>query len=1720
MTTAHEAVDTAVTTPTLPLRHEDPDGIREGTTPAAEEDTWPTAHWYPAIAEDGTLADLVLAQAARTPDRVALLDGTHEVTYAEMADEVRRTAAALGPWISGPDTLIGVCLPRTARLVTTLLAVLHAGAAYLPVDPHYPSDRVGVLLTDSEVPLVLADTTTRPLVESTGVACPVVDVESLATDEVAGARRRQPRPEDLAYVIYTSGSTGRPKGVAIEHRQVTALLRWAHRTFSPDETRGVLFSTSVCFDLSVFEIFTTLAGGGTLVVAGSVLDLPLLPHRDRVTLVNTVPSAMAVLVREGDLPPSVTTVVLAGEALSRRLANSVLEKPGVRRLWNCYGPSEVTTYSTGALVRRGSPGAPTIGRTLPEVTAHVLDAEGQPVADGEIGELHHGGVQVARGYLGRPDLTAQRFLDGTAAVPERLYRTGDLVRVRPDGELELHGRVDHQVKVRGFRVELGEVETVLAAHPDVTEAVVLMRHDAREAAHLVAFVVLSGGDDPVSGGAQDPATAEQALRGWVGSRLPEYMVPTRVVPLDRMPLGPHGKADRGALPGVTLETPAAATVRGTGGREPVTPLELEVAATWCEVLDLDHVLAGTPFLSAGGTSLAAASVLSRLARRTGVRLPLPTFFADPTVSGVADALSRAGATVGTSPARTLERTDDVHPAVTPVQSLFWVAEQLDGGDHSPLYVVPLQVRVTGAVDPGRLREALDAVLASTPVLRTTLEPHGSSLRASTQPAHPWPLEVHDLRGDDRAAARSAALLAAAATEPLTISRLPLVRALLVLRDDEQHDLGLYLHHAAFDGWSTGLLLERLADAYDGRTPARGPRFGDVARALVDEIESPAGEAARRYWADRLASLEGDHALPAYRVTARPERPRRGGRVETRVDPALLQRAEHLAAEHGTSLFTLLVTLTAVLVHRQTGRTSVGLTSPLSVRRVPEAEQVVGPLLDTVPLVLEVAPDAGVVDLLRLNADRVLEDLEHGWIGFAAAHRAAGRGGFPSAPGTNLLVAVQNHPVADASGDDVRWTLVRELDNGRAKSDLSMFWEPGADGGPLLSVEHSLDLYDEADARDVAERLLTLLESALADPMAPVASLDWVPVAERRRVQPGWRQEADLVAASEPVPAQVARAAALHRNLVAVDCPVAGRVSYGELHAWAYAVGERLVAAGVGAGQAVAVACPRGVAGTAALLGTWYAGAAYLPLDPTHPPARVADAVADSGCTVALTTTDVAGRLAGPLDGCAVVDVGALRPGPDAVDPGLPQRTSSPDDLAYLIYTSGSTGRPKGVRVGHAALASFLDAMDRVVPLGPGESVAGLTTLSFDIAGLEHWLTLRTGATLTVADDATARDGAALARWVTSSGVTVLQATPSSWRMLLDGGWSGDPALRALCGGEPMPVGLAERLLPLTSEVWNVYGPTETTIWSTAHPVRPADLEHTYVPVGHPLPNTLCAVVDATGRPVPAGVVGEICLGGTSVADGYHDRDDLTAERFVTAEHLPGRPRMYRTGDLGRWRRDGVLECLGRNDSQIKLRGHRIELGEIEASVRALPGVTEAAVALRDAGSPRARLVGYVVMATRHEGSGQDADGTTEGADGTDALAAALRGRLPAVMVPTSWVVLDAMPCTSNGKVDRARLPDPHETGTGAAGFEAPLGEMEDLVAQIWVDVLGVRRAGRHDDFFALGGHSLLVTQLLAEVRHRLDLDVAVRVVFDNPRLTDLARVLEAELLADIQEGGL
>ncbi len=1703
MTTAHEAVDAAATAPTSPVHLDAPES-REEHGSSTRVEPWPTTHWYPDVPDDTTLADLVLEQASRTPDRVALVDGRREVTYADLAEEVRRLAAALAPWVTGPDTLVAVCLPRSARLVTTLLAVLHAGAAYLPVDPHYPADRVGVLLTDSDVPLVVADTSTRPLVESTGVRCPVVDVEVLATDApVEPTGRRVARAHDLAYVIYTSGSTGRPKGVAIEHRQVTALLRWARRTFSPDELSGVLFSTSVCFDLSVFEIFTTLGAGGTLVVAGTVLDLPLLPHRDRVTLVNTVPSAMAVLVREGDLPVSVTTVVLAGEALSRRLADGVLENPGVTRLWNCYGPSEVTTYSTGVLVRRGGVDAPTIGNPLPEVTTHVLDPEGRPVAEGEVGELYQGGAQVARGYLGRPDLTSQRFLDEPGTAGGRMYRTGDLVRLRGDGELELHGRVDHQVKVRGFRVELGEVESVLSTHDGVAESVVVMRHDPRDTAHLVGFVVLRDGHRAVD---------EDGLRGWVASRLPEYMVPTRVVALDRMPLNPHGKADRGALPAVTLEAPAPRSARSTGGRTPEGELEKEVAATWCEVLGLDQVLADTPFLSAGGTSLAAASVLSRLARRTGVRLPLPTFFAGPTVSGVAAALAAAGARPGEpSPARTLDRVHDVHPPVSPVQSLFWLAEQLDGAE-SPLYVVPLQLRLSGAVDPERLRRALDEVLAGTPVLRTTLTQHGSALRATTHPPHAWPLEVHDLRGDLTAPDRSAALLAAAATAPLSIGRTPLVRAVLVLRDDAEHDLGLCLHHAVFDGWSTGLLLERLATAYDGGPLADAPQFAAVARSLLAEIESPAGDEARRYWAGRLAELDGDHSLPAYRVTARPERPRRGGRVELRLDPHLLQRAEHLATEHGASLFTLLVTLTAVLVHRQTARTVVGLTSAMSVRREPEAEQVVGPLLDTVPLVVDVAPDAGIVDLLRTNTRPLLEDLEHGWVGMAAAHRAAGRGGFPSTPGSNLLVAVQNHPVADAAGDGLRWTFVRELDNSRSKSDLSIFWEPAAVDGPLLSVEHALDLYDEDDARDVAERLVTLLESALADPHAPVSALEWVPQAQRREVQPGWRPAADLVSSSETVPGQVSRAARVHGDRVAVDCPVAGRVTYRELHAWACAVADRVVAAGVTPGQPVAVACPRGVAGVAALLGSWYAGAAYLPLDPGHPVARLADAVADSGCAVALTTPEVAQRLADPFAACTVLDVSALRPADAAVSsPSLPPRTPSPDDLAYLIYTSGSTGRPKGVRVGHAALASFLAGMDQLVPLAPGESVAGLTTVSFDIAGLEHWLTLRTGATLTVADDETARDGAALARWVASSGVTVLQATPSSWRMLLDGGWSGDPGLRALCGGEPMPVVLGERLLELTSEVWNVYGPTETTIWSTAHAVRPSDLEHTYVPVGHPLPNTLCAVLDPAGRPVPQGVVGEICLGGTSVADGYHGRAELTAERFVTATHLPGRPRMYRTGDLGRWRRDGVLECLGRNDSQIKLRGHRIELGEIEASLRALPQVSEAAVALREPDTARARLVGYVVPAS-------GPDGVTP--DGTDALAVALGRRLPAVMVPASWVVMDALPQTSNGKVDRTRLPDPGDGSRAAGTYEPPTGEMEELVAQIWVDVLGVERVGRLDDFFALGGHSLLVTQLMAEVRHRLELDVAVRTVFDNPRLTDLARVLEAELLADIQEGGL
>lgn len=1613
-----------------------------------------------------TLDLLVGAVAHRHPDRPALRHHGRTWTYQALWARSAHWAAGLRAAGIGPGDLVGVCLRRTPDLVAALLGVHRAGAAYVPLDPEYPRERLEFLLSDSGAAVVLVERTTAHIPSSRHISA-----EDLRPGSAAASAAR---PDELAYVIYTSGSTGQPKGVAIEHRHAVALVRWAGAVYDDQEWSGVLFSTSICFDLSVFEVFATLANAGTVVIAENALELPVLPDARHVRLVNTVPSAMAVLTRQGDLPRTVRTVNLAGEPLPRPLADAVYAA-GVHRLVNLYGPTEDTTYSTWAEVPRSATEAPTIGRPLPGTRAYLLAADGTTVADGEIGELHLAGAGVARGYLGRSDLTAERFSPDPQVPGARMYRTGDLAQLGADGELRYRGRTDHQVKIRGYRVELGEVEAVLARHSAVTAAVVVVRDGPAGDPALVAFVAspAASGDAAAEVAAQLMATARAAL--------PAHMLPAAVRVVAELPLTPNGKIDRNALPAVQLGVVGERT-----GERAATALEAFVSTAWAEVLALpDELPVDATFAELGGNSLLAASVLHRLASTTGRRLSLSRFPPSATIRELA-ATFATEATVAVERPVTPGRNGTgsrYRPAAC--QSEFYVLDEVGGGAVS---VIPFLVRASAVLDLEILRRALDLLPRRHEVLRTSIAPGDDGLVATITPARPVPMTV----------VGSSAELLAAASDPIDLAGGQLLEG--VVRDpaadgDDIAPTGttamlLRVHHAAADGWSARLLIRDLGEVHAalaaGREPPPPPelQFADCADWLAD-ARAGADERLRAFWAERLRGVHGEAAPAPTRSSVRRSQGRPGAVLMRALDRTLVERLTAFTRDHRVTVYATVLATTAIRVQRETGVTDMVFRVPVSNRRHPSFEDVVGPFLETSLARVDVSGDPSFAELVARLTRETAAEVEHGWADPDAtyAHLRLTRD-TEGRPVGQTLIAVQNYRRAEHTVDGVTWSAQFEPSNGGAKTDLGFFWELSRPSGPALDVEYDTELHTEEGVAGYVDHILRLLDGALAQPRLPISALAVAGPKDEAAVA-AFNERAPLIAPTT-APEQVATQVARTPDAVAVRCPRRGDVTYRALHEQALRLADRIRrCVGPGGSEPIAVACRRGVDGIAAMLAAWHAGRPYLPLDTTHPVARLESILADSAA-IALVGDESCPALSSPV-------IPRVDPNAEGGEVTPPSRVTATDP-AYVIYTSGSTGRPKGVRISHGALAAFLEAMSEVAPLGAGDVVAQVTTPSFDIAGLEIWLPLCAGAAVGVVDEETVRDGFALSRRLDALAATVVQMTPSGWALLLESGALLPAHVRALIGGEPVPPGLAAALVARLAEVWNVYGPTEATIWSCVHRIRPTDTTGATVPIGRPLGNTTAFVLDDAGQVAPVGTPGWIHLAGSSLADGYHGLPELTAAAFRTGAALPGRPRIYRTGDRGVLRADGILECLGRTDNQVKVGGVRIELEEVETAIRAVPGVLRAAARVQPDGPAAGRLVGYVV------GPGVD----------RGVLRDHLGEHLPAAMVPSLWVQLDQLPLNTAGKIDRRALPAP-EPIVGAADGEQ-LGELELFVAEVWLAHLPTDRVPAGASFFELGGHSLAATRVIGQLRAELGLDLTVRLLFHNPTLRAFAAGVE-ELIA-------
>ncbi len=1654
--------------------------LLRGTERARVLESWnATAADFPAAC----VHELVSARAAREPHAVAVVFEGTTLSFAELEARANRLARHLRRLGVRPETRVGVCAERSPELVVALLAVLRAGGAYVPLDPSYPAERLACLVEDAGAPLLL---TQERLLErlpphAAQVLCLDRDAARVAAESAEPLPQRA-EPQSLAYVIHTSGSTGRPKGAMNTHEGVANRLLWMQAEYGLGPGDAVLQKTPFSFDVSVWEFFWPLLAGARLVLAkpgghGDPAYLSELIERESVTTLHFVPPMLAAFLEAGEPArcASLRRVVCSGEALPYELTERFREAlPGVE-LHNLYGPTEaavdVTHWACEPRERRVVP----IGRPVANTRLYVLDPGGEPVPVGAPGELYLGGVQLGRGYLGRPGRTAERWVPDalSGGAGGRLYRTGDRVRWTAAGELEYLGRMDFQVKVRGFRIEPGEIEAALLAHARVREAVVAAREDAPGAGpRLAAYVVPQAGVE---------VTAAE-LREHLRERLPEHLVPGAFVVLDRLPLAPNGKLDRRALPAPERESEAPAAPR--------TPTEELLGGIWSEVLGVERVGAADSFFELGGHSLLATQVVSRVRRTLGVELPLRAVFAAPTLAALAgrvDALRGTGA--GAAPP--IGRAPREGPVpLSFAQQRLWLLDRIEPG--SPAYNMPAALRVRGPLDAAALRAALDGLVRRHETLRTTFAEHrGAPVQVVHAPA-PAALRVADLRALPAEAREGEArrLAEAEARRPFDLARGPLLRATLLRTADDEATVLFNMHHVAGDGWSMGVLTRELSAMYEARLrgeEARLPelpvQYADFAAWQRAWLSGAVLEAHVGWWRAQLADAPALLELPTDRP--RPAVPDGSGAwLPVRVGAETAAGLRALSRREGATPFMTLLAAWQLLLARYAGQDDVLVGTPVAGRGRLETEGLIGFFVNTLVLRAEVRGDAGFADLLRQVRERTLGAYQHQELPFEKLVEELGvERSLAHTPLFQVMFALQN---AEQGELRLGGAEVEALERGApaAKFDLTLSLA-GAGDGLRGELEYRSGLWDAATAERMAGHYLAVLESVAADPRRRLWEVELLGDAERRRVLEEWnRTEAEYPAAAcihHLFEAQVERTP----DAVAVVFE-RERLTYAELNGRANRLAHHLVRLGVGPEVRVGICQERGASLVVSLLAVLKAGGAYVPLDPAYPAERLRFTLADAGVAVLLAQDSLRGVVPVP-HGVRVVDPDARAAGAAGADDRDPRAPAAPDNLAYVIYTSGSTGVPKGVAIEHRSAVALLAWAAGVYSPAELSGVLASTSICFDLSVFEIFLPLCRGGSVVVVENALA-----VARSAAAGEVRLMNTVPSAIAALLKDGGLPAGVTTVNLAGEPLRAELVDALYArgAIERVYDLYGPSEDTTYST-WALRRAGGPAT---IGRPISNGRAYVLDAHGVPVPVGVAGELYLGGAGVARGYLGRSGLTAERFVPDPFAPGPgARLYRTGDRARWLAPGELEFLGRIDQQVKVRGFRVEPGEVEAALAALPQVREAAVVLREDDPDGARLVAYVVA---EEGAAADAQAE---------LRAGLRSRLPEHMVPAAFVVLDALPLTPNGKLDRRALPAPGRSGESRGG---PLTDTERAVVGIWEEELGAAGVGAADNFFDLGGHSLLLVRVHARLEALFPGRAALIDLFEHRTLGGLAAHLD------------
>jgi amino acid adenylation domain-containing protein len=1650
--------------------------------------------------QDKCIHQLFEEQVEKTPDAIAVVFEEEQLTYGELNHRANQLAEYLQKQGVKPEVLVGICLERSLSMTIAILGVLKAGAAYVPLDPSYPNQRITEILEDAGVETILTQQQLETRFEQQSRQLVHLDKNwSEIAERSTGKCSSQVNSENLAYVIYTSGSTGKPKGVAVNHNALVNYTLEIARQFELQKSDRFLQFASIGFDVVVEELFPTWITGATVVLLENNLlisckEFQQLIEKQQLTVFE-LPTAYwhqwvsELSSHQEKVLSSVRLVLVGGERISpERLKQwQQLSTP----LIHVYGLTETTVTSTlyrlnnHIEVLKAGTDLP-IGKPVANTEIYLLDSQLQPVPIGVEGEIYIGGEGLARGYLNRPELTAQRFIPNSFSkdAGERLYRTGDKACYLENGDIEYIGRIDHQIKLRGFRIELGEIESTLDRHSAVATSVVILREDAPDNQSLVAYVTLQ----------PEQIEAISSLRSYLEIKLPRYMMPSAFVILESLPLTPNGKVDRKALP----VPDSSNLITEEEYLTPATPTQEILANIWQEIIGIERIGIQDNFFDLGGHSLIATRVVSQIRQIFNIELSLRSLFEKVTIEDLAQEIETATKSnlgLECSSIQTIlpvPRTENI--SLSYAQQRLWFLAQLE--PENPFYNQATALKLTGQLNIPILKQSLEELLKRHEPLRTTFSTNSAGKTAQIiHPSAEIPLPIIDLEQLNSTTTQQEIekLANLEAQKIFNLEKDLLLRVTLLRLSPIEHIVLFTTHHIITDEWSTGILVKEIATFYQAfleRKPSPLPELPiQYADFAIWQRKWLTGEVLSRqlnYWQQQLQDLPRldlptDYSRPANTAY-------QGAKQTFELSPSLTAGIKALAQKEGVTLFMTMLAAFQVLLSRYSNQEDIAIGTPIANRNRGEIESLIGFFVNTLVLRINLKGNPSFRELLQRTREVTLAAYTHQDIPFEQlveelkVERQINRN-----PLFDVMFTIEN-----GGGEELTLPglTISYLEPENHTAIFALILSIGeTETGFSGTIEYSTELFKHSTIERMVAHFQVLLYGIVSDPEAKISELPLLTQSEQSQLLLEWNNTKVEYPQDKCIHQLFEEQVEKTPDAIAVVFEEE-QLTYGELNHRANQLAEYLQKQGVKPEVLVGICLERSLSMVIGLLGILKAGGAYVPLDPSYPQERLAFILEDAQASVLLTQASLLEEIPRNQAQVICVDIDWHLIARQSQENISSQATT--DNLAYVIYTSGSTGKPKGVQISHLALSNFLDSMKKAPGLGSEDTLLAVTTYSFDIAALELFLPIIVGARLVVVSREIVSDGVELSAKLINSKATVMQGTPATWQLLLAADWNGDRQLKILCGGEALSGRLANQLLDRCNSLWNMYGPTETTIWSAASQV---EVISNTASISSPITNTQLYILNRDCQLVPVGVIGELFIGGKGLARGYFHRPDLTAEKFIPNPFSQETgSRLYRTGDLARYWSNGEIEYIGRIDNQVKIRGFRIELGEIEAVICQYPAVRETVVVLHSNLADSQQIVAYVVPQKKQ-------------ALTISELSIFLDSKLPNYMLPTTIVILEALPLTPNGKVDRKALPVT-ATAIIEKKYVAPRTPTEGILVNIWQEVLNSLQVGIYDNFFELGGHSLLATRLIFRLKQVFKIELPLRSLFENPTIASLAEYIQ------------